>query len=138
MSNNSNSHDLDGEQIKSKTWNNDVVRATVLDVLPDRHAVRVNPRGDNAPFVAPVVTATYGMHVLPKENERVTLLYITENVPIVIGGIYLADGDAPPSVNSGDIVVGNQSGGTITITTDGDIKMSSSDDGSVYIDGVKQ
>lgn len=138
MSNNSNPFDLDGNQVRNKTWENDVVRATVIDVLPDIHSVRVNPRGDNAPIVAPVLTPTYGMHVLPSEKERVTLLYITENVPIVIGGVYLADGLNPPEAEKNDVVIGNGSGSTITIEDGGDIRINSSDDSSVYIDGQKQ
>jgi len=138
MSNNSNPYDIDGKQVKQKTYTNNVVRATVLDVLPDIHSVRVNPRGEESPILAPVLTPTAGTHILPNEGQRVTLLYITENTPIVLGGVYLADSDKPPQVNEGNILIGNESGAGITITSDGDVEIDSSDDGSVYIDGVEQ
>lgn len=134
MSNNSNPSDLDRDQIRNKTWENDVVRATVLDVLPDIHSVRVNPRGDNAPIVAPVSTPTYGMSVLPDEGERVTLLYITENVPIVIGSIYLRDGADPPEADIGDAVFGNSTGSQIGIREDGSIRIQTDTDEPVDID----
>lgn len=121
MSNNKNPYDLDGNQVRGKGTDNDVVRATVLDTLPNNHAVRVNPRGDNGPFVAPVLTPTYGMHTLPDEGERVTVLYIAENVPIVLGAVYLADGEAPPDVVDGDIVFGNGTGSGVRIRKDGSI-----------------
>jgi hypothetical protein len=138
MSNNSNPHDVDGKQVRNKSVENSVVRAKVLDVLPNTHSVRVNPRGDNSPVVAPVLTPTYGMYMLPDEGERVTLLYITDNVPIVLGGVYLLDGVEPPQANVGDVVIGNESGSTITIENGGDIRIDSSDDSDVYIDGTKQ
>jgi len=123
MSNNSNPHDVDGEQVRNKSRDNDVVRATVIDVIPDIHSVRVNPRGDNAPTVAPVLTPMYGMQMLPQEKERVTLLYITENVPVVIGGVYLADGPNPPQADEGDAVFGNESGSAVTVHEDGHISV---------------
>ena len=123
MSNNSNPYDLDGNQVRNKTWENDVVRATVIDVLPDIHSVRVNPRGDNAPIVAPVLTPMYGMHILPQEKERVTLLYITENVPVVVGGVYLADGPNPPEAEEGEAVFGNSTGARLDMRPDGSIGM---------------
>lgn len=123
MSNNSNPYDVDGEQVRGKSRDNGVVRATVLDVLPDLHAVRVNPRGDNAPFVAPVHTPMYGMHMLPREGERVTVLYITENTPIVLGGIYLLDGQEPPQADVGDAVFGNGTGSEVTVHDDGHISI---------------
>jgi len=134
MSNNSNPFDLDGNQVRSKTWENDVVRATVIDVLPEIHAVRVNPRGDNAPIVAPVLTPTYGMHVLPSEKERVTLLYITENVPVAIGGVYLADGPNPPEADENDVVFGNSTGSEITVHEDGHISVTTEGTQRVDID----
>ena len=123
MVNNSNPHDVDGNQIRNKSRNNDVVRATVIDVLPQSHAVRVNPRGDNAPIVAPVLTPMYGMHLLPQEKERVTLLYITENVPVVVGGVYLADGPNPPDAEEGEAVFGNSTGARLDMRPDGSIGM---------------
>ena len=134
MTNNSNPHDVDGNQVRNKSRDNDVVRATVIDVLPDIHAVRVNPRGDNAPVVAPVLTPTYGMHTLPDENERVTLLYITENVPLVIGSVYLADGPNPPKINSGDAVFGNSSSSEVTVHNDGHITVTTEGNQPVDID----
>lgn len=134
MSNNKNPHDVDGNQVRNKSRDNDVVRATVIDVLPDIHSVRVNPRGDNAPVVAPVSTPTYGMSVLPDEGERVTLLYITENVPIVIGSIYLRDGPNPPEAEVGDAVFGNSTGSEITIRDDGSISVGTDTDEPVDID----
>lgn len=138
MSNNSNPQDVDSRQVKQKGYSNFVERATVVDVLPEIHSVRVNIRNNNAPIVAPVLTPTYGCQFLPKEGERVTLLYITDNIPLALGGVYLLDGEAPPNKAAGDIVLGNGSGGSITITDSGDVKIESSDDGDVYIDGVKQ
>lgn len=134
MSNNSNPFDLDHEQVRNKGTDNDVVRATVLDVLPDIHSVRVNPRGDNAPVVAPVLTPKYGMHVLPGEGERVTLLYITENVPVVVGGVYLADGQDPPEAEEGDVIFGNGTGSEITIHQDGHITIETSQRERIDID----
>lgn len=120
MSNNSNSFDLDGRQVRDKTWDNDVVRATVLDVLPDIHAVRVNPRGDDSPLVAPVLTPHYGSVTLPSSGERVTLVYIAENVPVVIGSVYLTDGQDPPDVEPNHIRIGNENG-YIGVDADGNI-----------------
>lgn len=138
MSNNKNAYDLDGDQVKNKTWKNDVVRATVLDVFPNRHAVRVNPRGDNSPVMAPVLTPMYGSTMLPDEGSRVTLLYIASNVPIVLGGIYLTDGEQPPDLEVGDIRLGNGTGAHVTVKGNGDVVIESSADGDVYIDGTKQ
>lgn len=139
MSNNSNPHDLDGNQVRNKGHTSgDVARSTVLDVIPDSHAVRINQRGDNAPFIAPVLTPMYGSHMLPNEGERVTVLYIAENVPVVLGSIYLADGQSPPDVDAGDFRIGNESGASITLKSSGDVMVESGDDGDVYIDGVQQ
>lgn len=134
MTNNSNSYDLDPKQVKDKTWDNDVIRATVLDVLPEIHAVRVNPRGDNSPFVAPVLTPKYGMHVLPGEGERVTLLYIAENVPVALGGVYLADGEDPPEADVGDVVFGNSTGSEVTIRENGNIHIATGEYQPINID----
>jgi hypothetical protein len=134
MSNNSNPYDLDSDEVKNKTWDNDVVRADVLDVLPDAHAVRVNPRGDNSPIVAPVLTPMYGTHALPQEGERVTLLYITENVPIVLGAIYLSDTEQPPSAAVGDYVIGNSTGSHVTVHEDGHISIITDADQRVDVD----
>lgn len=138
MSNNSNPFDIDGEQVRNKSISNYVVKATVLDVLPDIHAVRVNPRGGDSPFVAPVLTPRYGSQVLPDKNERVTLLYVAENTAICLGSIYLLDGVNPPSEDSGDIIIGNESGAYVTITDGGDVLIESGSGGDVFIDGVKQ
>lgn len=120
MSNNSNAYDLDARQVRSAI-DEATGRATVLDVLPDIHAVRVNPRGDNSPLLAPVVTPMYGSVMLPDEGERVTLLYIAENIPVCIGANYLIDGEDPPSAEVGDLVLGNGSGSEFTIDTDGQV-----------------
>jgi len=125
MSNNSNPYDIDSRQVRDKGYTNYVERATVLDVLPEIHSVRVNIRNNNAPIVAPVLTATYGSQTLPKEGERVTLLYITDNTPIVLGSIYLLDGQNPPNADPNDIVIGNDAG-YIAIREDGTVETSGS------------
>jgi len=134
MSNNSNPYSLDGEQVRDKGTDNGVVRATVIDTLPEIHSVRVNPRGDNAPTLAPVLTPLYGSHMLPQEEERVILLYIAENTPICLGSIYLLDGVTPPDVDSGDILFGNHSGSGVTVKDDGTIRIITEGDKPVNID----
>jgi len=133
MSNNSNPYDLDGGQIRS-ILSEAVDRATVLDVIPEAHAVRVNPRGDNSPLVAPVVTPMYGSVTLPRKGSRVTLVYITDNVPICVGGIYLADGEEPPTAEDGDIILGNGTGSQIRIADDGHISIITDGDERVDVD----
>jgi hypothetical protein len=136
MSNNNNPYDLDEEQVRDKGTDNGVVRATVLDTLPETHAVRVNPRGDNAPVVAPVLTPTYGSQTLPDAGERVMLLYVAENTPICLGSIYLLDGEQPPNDKGGDLRIGNGEE-FIRFNEDGGID-SSTDLGGSYDDEAAQ
>lgn len=138
MSNNSNPFDLNREAVRNKGYQQDVVRAEVLEVLPASHAVRVKPRGEAIPIIAPVLTLMEGSYTLPKEGQRVLLLYVTDNTPVVIGSMYLSDGVQPPDLDKQDIRIGNGSGSHITIESNGDVRIQSNDDSSVYIDGVQQ
>lgn len=134
MSNNSNPYSLDGDQVRDKSIDNSVVRATVLDTLPEIHSVRVNPRGDNSPTLAPMLTMRHGSHTLPSKGERVILLYVAENTPVCLGSMYLLDGKSPPDVDSGDILFGNYSGSGVTVKDDGTITIITEGDKPVNID----
>lgn len=134
MSNNNNPYDLDQEQVRDKGTDNGVVRATVLDTMPETHTVRVNPRGDNAPVIAPVLTPTYGSQTLPQAGERVMLLYVAENTPICLGSIYLLDGVQPPNGENGDLILGNDSGSAMTVHEDGRISLITDEKQPIDID----
>lgn len=134
MKNNSNPHDIDGGQVRNKSYDLDVVRARVLDVLPEIHAVRVNPRGDDAPFIAPVLTPNYGSSTLPQKDSRVSVLYITDNTAVVLGSVYLLDGEDPPTVAEDEIRFGNSSGSYISINQDGSISIRTEGNKPVNID----
>ena len=132
--NNNNPNALDTDQVRNKTWDEAVQRATVLDVFPDAHAIRVNVRGEDNPIVCPVLSPNYGSVLLPSVGSRVTLLYITENTPVAIGNVYLADKQSPPSADIGDVVLGNDSGSSVTINNDGSIDITTADRQPVNID----
>jgi len=134
MSNKRNPNAVSQNQVRNKMWENGVQRGTVLDVFPNAHAVRVNIRGEDNPLVVPVLTPMYGSSMLPKVGSRVTLLYITENTPVVIGAVYLADKESPPDAVAGDIVLGNGSGSEVRINEDGSIDISTEGTQSVDID----
>ncbi|AGF91205.1 hypothetical protein HAPG_00019 [Halorubrum phage GNf2] len=119
--NNNNPNALDTDQVRNKTWDEAVQRATVLDVFPDAHSVRVNVRGEDNPIVAPVLATNYGSSALPTPETRVILLYITENTPVVIGAVYLADKEDPPKADEGEIVVGNGEG-YVAVRDDGTVE----------------
>lgn len=123
MGNNSNPHKLDADRVRREGIDSYVSRATVLDRLPSIHSVRVNPRDENSPFVAPVLTPNTNSYALPSEGSRVMLLYITDGQPIVLGGIYLLDGDSPPDTADDDYVIGNESGSSMTVHEDGHISL---------------
>jgi len=123
MTNNRNPNALKKREVQQKSQDLDVVRATVLDTIPEIHSVRVNPRGDSAPFVAPVVAPMYGSQTLPDVGERVMVLFLTATSGIVLGSVYLLDGEDPPNKNGGDLVFGNDTGSHVTIHEDGHISV---------------
>jgi len=129
--NNNNPNAISQDQVRNKTWENAVVRAEVLDVFPQAHSVRVNPRGENAPFVCPVLALNYESKTLPDVGERVIITYITDNVPVCIGSVYLADGERPPTESG--LVLGNN-GSAVVINDDGSISISTGEFQPVDID----
>lgn len=124
MTNNRNPNNLKRREVQQKSQDIDVVRATVMDTIPEIHSVRVNPRGDNAPFIAPVVTPIYGSQTLPDVGERVMVLFLTATSGIVLGSVYLIDGDDPPNIDIGSIRIGNDTGSHVTVRDNGAIKIS--------------
>jgi len=134
MTNNKNPYALDQDNVRAASWDHDVVRAEVLDVLPKSHAVRVQPRGEAIPIIAPVLTLTNGSLTLPEKGQRVVLLYVTDNTPVALGGMYLGDGKSPPDAQEGDLILGNSTGSTMKIHEDGHITISTAGTPPIDVD----
>lgn len=144
-SNPSNPNDVSDDEIKRHVPL-PVQKAKVLDSDPDSisgvHTARIFIYEDKAPHTAMVLPQAVGDVNVPKEGDDVAVIYGDNDSPWIIGGWYafdrVAKGDVElPDYEPGDRIIGNEKG-HIKIDNDGNIYINSSDEGSVYIDGVEQ
>lgn len=106
------------------------------------HIVNIKIKGESAPQPAPVLPLTIGSAWVPKQGDPVAVMYGTGDRPWVVSPWYPTDkvdsGEIDvPSYEPGELVLGNDSGGTLRIDNDGNIHINSGDGGDVYIDGSK-
>lgn len=145
--NTSNVHDRSPEDTQSD-MPLPVQKARVLNANPHPdedgfHTVTIRIYGDNAPHRAPVLMPMPGCVWVPKEGQDVAVLHGNGDKPWVIGSWYaldrVEDGEVDiPDYTPGDIRIGNESGAHVVVEDGGDVRLNSSSDGSVYIDGVQQ
>lgn len=96
------------------------------------HSVTIRVYGDNAPYVAPVITPMFGSVWVPKEGQDVAVIFGESDKPWVIGAWYpvdrVEDGAVElPDYEAGDIRLGNESGSHATIHDDGSISLATGD-----------
>jgi hypothetical protein len=92
------------------------------------HTVRIRVYGDEAPYLAPVVTPMPGSVWVPKEGTDVAVMFTQSGKPWVIGSWYaldrIEDGEVDlPEYEPGDIRVGNHTGSYVTVRDNGAIKI---------------
>mgnify|MGYP000152577435 CR=1 FL=1 len=92
------------------------------------HTVKIRVYGDQAPYIAPVLTPVFGSVWIPKEGQDVAVIFGDSNKPWVIGAWYpldrVEDGEVDlPDYEEGDIRLGNESGSGITVHNDGHISI---------------
>jgi uncharacterized protein involved in type VI secretion and phage assembly len=90
------------------------------------HTVRIRVYGDQATYIAPVITPMFGSVWVPKEGEDVAVIFGNSDKPWVIGAWYpldrVEDGNVDlPEYEAGDMRVGNESGSHVTVHNDGHI-----------------
>ena len=90
------------------------------------HTVRIRVYGDQATFVAPVITPMFGSVWVPKQGQDVSVIFSDNNKPWIVGAWYpldrVEDGEVDlPEYVPGDIRLGNESGSHVTIHDDGHI-----------------
>jgi len=108
------------------------------------HTVRIQAYTDDATYVAPVLTPTPGSVWVPPEGSDVAVIFDQADKPWVIGSWYAIDraaeeGDVDlPAYEPGDLRLGNTTGAHVTVDASGNVHIQSSDNGSVFIDGVEQ
>lgn len=145
--NNSNPYTRDKQSIQ-KQVPMPIKKARVINAKghPDRdgfHTVRIVVYGDAAPYDAPVLTPIMGSVWVPEQGTDVAVMFSDADKPWVIGSWYaldrIEDGEIDlPDYKPGDLRLGNSTGAHVTIKSNGDVRISSSSSGDVYIDGVKQ
>lgn len=133
-SNTSNPHDVDPEAIHAEVPL-PIQKARVLDAngMPEEdgfHTVRIKVYGDEAPYVAPVLTPMHGSVWVPEEGTDVAVLFGDSDKPWVIGSWYAVDridkGDIDlPEYTPGDIILGNENG-YIAVRADGTVETTDS------------
>lgn len=111
-----------------------IQKAKVLDAkgMPDEsgfHTVKIQVYGDDAPYIAPVVTPMFGSVWVPREGTDVAVTFGNADKPWVIGAWYPLDradedGDVDlPDYEPGDLRLGNESGSHVTIHDAGAISI---------------
>lgn len=92
------------------------------------HTVKIRVYGDDAPYIAPVITPMFGSVWIPKEGQDVAVIFGDSNKPWVIGAWYpldrVEDGEVDlPDYVAGDIRIGNETGSHVTVHDDGHISI---------------
>lgn len=146
-SNPSNPYTSDEGQTQRET-SLPILKATVesADAHPDEggfHTVKVSNYNNDSPYTAHVIPPTIGSAWVPKPGMDVAVMHGPNDKPWIVGPWYPVDRVASgeieiPDYEPGELVLGNSSGGYFRLDNDGNIHLSSSEDGSVYIDGVEQ
>lgn len=103
------------------------------------HTVKIRIYGDDAPYIAPVITPMFGSVWVPKEGTDVAVIFGDSNKPWVIGAWYpldrVEDGEVDlPDYEAGDMRVGNHTGSHVTVRDNGAIKISTGDFEPIDID----
>jgi len=101
------------------------------------HTVKIRVYGDQAPYIAPVLTPVIGSVWIPKEGQDVAVIFGDSNKPWVIGAWYpldrVEDGEIDlPDYEEGDVRLGNESGSGVTVHNDGHISIMT--DGTERVD----
>lgn len=92
------------------------------------HTVRIRVYGDQATYMAPVITPMFGSIWVPKAGEDVAVMFGNNDKPFVIGVWYPVDlvdsGEVDlPDYEAGDIRLGNETGSHVTVHNDGHIEI---------------
>jgi len=90
------------------------------------HTVKIRVYGDQAPYIAPVLTPVPGSVWIPEEGTDVAVIFGDSNKPWVIGSWYaldrVEDGEVDlPDYEEGDLRLGNDTGSHTTVHNDGHI-----------------
>lgn len=105
------------------------------------HTVRIRVYGDQATYMAPVLTPMFGSVWVPKKGQDVAVIFGSSDKPWVIGAWYpldrVEDGEVDlPDYQPGDMRVGNESGAHVTVHDDGSVEIVSTDDAQATINGL--
>jgi len=105
------------------------------------HTVKIRIYGDNAPYIAPVLTPVPGSVWIPEEGTDVAVIFGDSNKPWVIGSWYaldrVEDGEVDlPDYEEGDIRFGNSTGSHVTVDSEGGVTIGTAE-GDFVVDGSK-
>jgi len=103
------------------------------------HTARIRVYGDEAPYLAPVITPMPGSVWVPKAGTDVAVVFTQSGKPWIIGSWYaldrIEDGEVDlPAYNPGDMRVGNHTGSHVTVRDSGTIKIETGGSEPINID----